>query len=45
MHRETINVHALDIRELGDAADDAGVMPSELLSGRGLLYVASTPER
>jgi hypothetical protein len=34
----------LTVREFADAAGAAGVMPSELLSGRGLLRAASTPE-
>ena len=37
-------IKELTIRELGNAAHAVGVMPSELLSGRGLLHAASTPE-
>lgn len=38
-------IKELTVRELGDAADAAGIRPSELLTGRGLLYAASVPER
>ena len=38
-------IRELTIREFGDAAEAAGFMPSELLSGRGLLRDASAPGR
>jgi len=38
-------IKELTVREFGDAAEAAGVMPSELLTARGLLHATSVPER
>lgn len=44
MQHDPIDIHTLTIQELGDAAEAAGVMPSDLLAGLGLRLVASEPE-
>jgi len=38
-------IKELTVGEFADTAYAAGVMPSELLSGRGLLHDASVPGR
>lgn len=38
-------IKELTVREFADAADAAGVRPSELLAVRVPLHVASAPER
>lgn len=39
------DIKQLTVREFIDASMAAGVRPSELLTGRGLLHDASIPER